>query len=258
MLFKPRAVENHIADWVEANFARLLAEFSAEKAVRNTPLVTPRNGGFTVNAQSAEESAEQLFIRTAEYCGVRDWPIRLEGVDDTHLHQQVSAHHILQSDKSAAGTFQVQADEIVITYALSDVMAPMNLIATFAHEIAHGVLAGRQVEHDTPEEEVELLTDLAAVYLGFGVFLANSAFHFQQFSDSGYAGWHSSRRGYLTQETLTYATALFCEIRQADHDAARASLKPHLVKVFDKACKQIARRESAATLIALDQGEAHT
>ncbi|WP_440957296.1 hypothetical protein ACFELO_08240 [Oceanicaulis sp. LC35] len=256
MFFKPRAVEDHIADWVEANFARILEGFSSDKAVRDTALVTPRNGGFVVDARTAEECAEQLFVRTAEFCGVRDWPIRLEGVDDTHHLQQVSALHFLESDKSAAGTFQVQSNELVITYALSDVSAPVHLIATFAHEIAHAVLAGHPVEREVPEEEVELLTDLMAVYLGFGVFLANSAFHFQQYSESGYAGWRSSRRGYLTQETLTYATALFCEIRQADHDVAKASLKPHLVKVFDKACKQIAQRESLAALMALDRGDA--
>ncbi|MBL4538147.1 MAG: hypothetical protein JKP96_05705 [Oceanicaulis sp.] len=257
MLFKPRGVEDHIADWVETNFARILKGFSSDKAVRDTMLVTPRNGGFLVDEQTDEARAQQLFIRTAEYCGVRDWPIRLEGVDDTHQLQQVSALHFLESDKSASGTFQVQPDEMVITYALSDVSAPVHLIATFAHEIAHAVLAGHEVEREVPEEEVELLTDLMAVYLGFGVFLANSAFHFQQYSDSGYSGWQSSRRGYLTQETLTYATALFCEIRQADHDIAKASLKPHLGKVFDKACKQIARRQSAAVLIALDQGGAN-
>ena len=51
MFFSKRAIEDHIADWVEDRFAILLEHFSAEKSVRATQLVLPHDqpqGGAAV------------------------------------------------------------------------------------------------------------------------------------------------------------------------------------------------------------------
>ena len=50
----------------------------------------------------------------------------------------------------------------------------MRLIATMSHELAHEYLIG-QGRISGEEEDHEQLTDLLAVFLGFGVMLANSS-----------------------------------------------------------------------------------
>ena len=72
---------------------------------------------------------------------------------------------------------------IVISYVPALLKRPDHLIATLAHELAHYLLATARDSPPCEKEEREFLTDLAAVYLGFGVFLSyflrikNGLFH---------------------------------------------------------------------------------
>jgi SprT-like family. len=164
---------------------------------------------------------------------------------------------ILPSANTAAGTFSVDAQgEVEIRFSRDLMDHPGDLIATFAHELAHLLLHARGVEEGVSAEDAELVTDLAAVYLGFGVFLANSAFELQQFDDGLMGGWSSRRQGYLTENTLVYATALFCAIKDDGFDEARGALKPRLQSVFDRALKQIGRRGDQWGLFDLDRNPA--
>jgi hypothetical protein len=65
---------------------------------------------------------------------------------------------------------------------------PDRLIATFAHELAY-LFATTVEEPPCEADEIEFLTDLAAVYLGFGVFLANARFEFEVLQDGPLQGW---------------------------------------------------------------------
>ena len=78
---------------------------------------------------------------------------------------------------------------------------------------------------------VEHATDCCAAYLGFGVFLANSARHFEQWTDGAWQGWRSSASGYLSEQALN----------AHDADAIEAQLKPYLQRDFRRASKAIAR-----------------
>ena len=55
---------------------------------------------------------------------------------------------------------------------------------------------------------VARLVDLGAVVLGFGIFLANTAFEFQQTSSGGMTGWGYDHRGALGQVEVAYALAI--------------------------------------------------
>jgi hypothetical protein len=56
---------------------------------------------------------------------------------------------------------------------------------------------------------MEQLNDLLMVFLGFGIFTANSALRFEQHSDNTSQGWSASRLGYLSEEELGYALSRF-------------------------------------------------
>jgi hypothetical protein len=53
------------------------------------------------------------------------------------------------------------------------------------------------------------MTDLLTVFLGLGIFNANSANRFKRWQDDRSQGWSMQRLGYLTEEIFGYALAKF-------------------------------------------------
>ena len=84
----------------------------------------------------------------------------------------------------------------------------MALVGTLAHELGHVILLRPElVGRDEPD--MEPLNDLLTVFLGFGIFSANSAFRFEQHTDNYSQGWSTRRLGYLSEELFGYALARF-------------------------------------------------
>ena len=152
---------------------------------------------------------------------MREWPCELVAqAPRPELGQSI----VFGSQKSggACGTFQMRGNLARITYDPKMLDDPIGLIATFAHELCHYVLAGVT---DPPGgiETIEPLTDLATVHLGFGLFGANTAFNFQQSTSYDRQGWSYSRAGYLSEAEWSFANAVFFEMR----GAAPASYEPY-------------------------------
>jgi len=118
---------------------------------------------------------------------------------------------------------------------------PDRLIATFAHELAHCLLATAREPPPCDDSEMECLTDLTAIYLGFGVFLANARFTFERLKDGTLEGWRMGHAGYLPEADLVFALALFIEAKELDPAPVLACLKPHLAKILKRALEDRAR-----------------
>ncbi len=112
-----------------------------------------------------------------------------------------------------------------IVVASSQLAAPVPLVATLAHELAHEVLLGGG-HLTTADPDHEILTDLLPVYRGAGVFGANATIH----EGSGHTGngswWEMSRQGYLSSQQLGYALALFAYARGEASPVWAAHLRP--------------------------------
>ncbi len=121
---------------------------------------------------------------------------------------------------------------------------PQSLIATFAHEIGHYIIERAPLRAIRADDEHEFLTDLAAAYMGFGVFLANTAFAFKQWRDDalGTQGWRTRR--HLPETDLVFATAIFFRAKNLNPDDRRSCLKSHLAKEFDRALRDLDAREA--------------
>ena len=100
----------------------------------------------------------------------------------------------------------------------------------------------------------EPATDLVAIFLGFGIFLTNSAFSFQQFTGIGTQGWSAQTLGYLSQHENAYALALFCQLKAIDTQLAKRHLKRPLQPFFKKAIKET--RTDQQALLSLREIEA--
>ena len=73
--------------------------------------------------------------------------------------------------------------EVEITYSPAALRDPSGFIATMAHELSHYLMATIPLEPPGGPEAKEPATDICSIFLGFGVFAANSAFSFRQFDD---------------------------------------------------------------------------
>ena len=85
---------------------------------------------------------------------------------------------------------------------------PLSLVATVAHELGHVILLGGGLM-DPKTQDHEPVTDLLTVFLGLGIFTANSAGRFSQYQDERHQGWSMQRLGYLPEEVFGYALAKF-------------------------------------------------
>lgn len=223
-------IDRHEFEWLVACFA-WLRQVLGDAHIR-PELVLPDH-----HALKAARTAPELFEAVRSLAVMEDWPCRLEKVDVDEPHVD---RHIIHAGDTACGTFSIENGEAVIRYSSQMLRDPDALAATFAHELCHYLLHGRGDPPGGPDL-MEHATDCAAVYIGFGVLLANSARNFEQFADGEWSGWRSSAKGYLSEQALVTATALFAALNGYRTEAAGLALKPYLRSDLKKAEKAIRR-----------------
>jgi hypothetical protein len=109
-------------------------------------------------------------------------------------------------------------------------------VATIAHELSHVILlGGGLLQRDDPQ--MELLTDLATVILGFGVFNSGAAYRFRQWTDGQTQGWSTRRSGYLTEELWGYSLAKFAQFRGEADPIWRSALAKNVQVYFDQSAR---------------------
>jgi hypothetical protein len=98
------------------------------------------------------------------------------------------------------------------------------------------LLGDGHIDRSTPDHEP--MTDLLTVFLGLGIFSANSAARFNHYDHGG--GWHSwsmQRLGYLSQGIYGYALAKFA--------AERSENKPDWTRYLSTNVRAYFKRSSA-------------
>jgi len=162
----------------------------------------------------------------------------LGGVASVQVRGQFACG-LYESREDSNGTFTE-----VITIDSDLAKNPTNLVATLAHELAHA-LHGRTIKPvDVDPILYELFTDLTAIYLGYGVFLANSRFEFSQFQNANSQGWQARGAGYLPEADMIMGLAIFMKIKGLEPEMAGSFLKPRLKKMLPKAFKQLSKYEA--------------
>jgi hypothetical protein len=203
--------------------------------LRQSSLVTPTAQFFPATGTTGHERALAIFGLVKQHARLQEWACEL--IEQPSRPEarvgEVTAQVFAQHDP--LGTFGPEGNTIVITYDPGLLDDPMALIATLIHELGHYLLLSQPEPPPGGEETEELATDLVTVYLGFGLFGANSAFNFQQYTDTHSQGWRTSRQGYLNERMWCYALAIFFLLRGEDIEQAKPFLKSHLYSDLRKA-----------------------
>lgn len=257
---RPLAVEEW--EWQLAGFRWLLEEFEGLDKHRAGILATPDGACFPDSKQTGDARAAELLAQIMTIADIADWPVRLVLDDGEPELRAVSQMHALTPETGwAMGTFQMVEDgaggwlaEIVASR--QQIGNEAELVATLAHEVVHYLLSSTERPVPGGEDCHELLTDLAAVFFGFGIFLGNAArfsHHTQGELGTQYGGWFvAGSQGYLCERALMTALAISETLAGRDPMAAAPYLKPHLAHDLTQATRYIAKRDIFADIGAID------
>jgi hypothetical protein len=239
-------VGSEASSWILRTFGWALEQFGSDFFHQQTILVTPTRDHFPDQAKDPHETASLWFARVQAYAGMQQWPCRLVG-QEPDVETVVDPVTVIQdAPKGPGGTFSVSNEsqpEVLITYNPASVQRPQELVAIFAHELAHYLGHTAGCPPPGGEKNREYATDLLGVFLGFGLFLANSAVQFQQFTGYNNQGWSSASLGYLTEFELTYCLAVFCRLKRIAREEIVPHLKKSLVPVYDDCLDHLQRKE---------------
>lgn len=229
-------LESEVEAWHLETWGFLLERLGG---LEQTTWVLPNRDFFPATEATGHARAEHIFSCVKAAMGMADWPCALEAQADIPVSAQVDQYLFLQTEGAANGTFRIEDGEATITYAPALLKQPWNLVATFAHELAHYLLAPW---HDELGDDLhELATDLAVAYAGLGLFGANSAFSFKQQGDAFGQGWSSSRNGYLSPRSWAFALAVFGDLIGLDENV-EAHLTREMAAPYRDAVKYLRRK----------------
>ncbi len=195
-------------DWIAHKLGWLEQEFGAER-LREAPIVEPTPQFFPDPYDGTPAAAERLFHRVCGYMAVDPAIVELEVFDESNRPWFVNDRGDYLP--GAAGTFEGSGERFLIRMERSELHRPMDCVGTFAHELAHLRLLG-EGRSDPDAFDNELLTDLTALFFGFGTFLISSPRHWHS-QLSCWPGTDVRRPEYMTLPMFAWALALVARKR---------------------------------------------
>jgi hypothetical protein len=220
--------------WVDEGFRRLSRMLGSNR-MRNTRVILPTDEFFPDAFDSSEEGLRSLFRRVCGYMQVDPSLVDLEIIPDSSELMEMLPEVRHSSNDPAGLHFGAghEEDRPLIAVRQNLLKDPLVLVATIAHELGHVILlGGGHLRRD--EEDMEPLTDLVTVYLGLGLFTANSSRRFRQYQNDRRAGWSMQRLGYLPEVVYGYALARFAFDRGEDQAPWTVHLSTNLKAYFQQ------------------------
>jgi hypothetical protein len=208
--------------WLEDRLQWLSRQFGLHILLER-PIILPTDAFFPDAYDGSPKTVRRLFRRVCTYMEVDPEAVEIQ------LYTDRTPGSVVAIDPTrgfAAGTWhggQGPWQKGIIRIERSALDRPADLIGTMAHELAHQRLLG-EGRADAASFDNELLTDLTAVYHGFGVFLANNPR--KSTGELGYwPGTKLRRPEYLSEPMLGYAMAHIAWCRDEDRPGWAKALR---------------------------------
>jgi hypothetical protein len=198
-------------NWQFETFAWLLRNCDGFSKFSETTLVLPIEEHFPDRGIKGHAGVAALFRRVRDHAGMAEWPCAVEPA--------------AQPPRVDTGN----TDRIPIFTYRPDVLEPLPLVATFSRELARYLVDTFEEPAPGGEALLEPAVDIAAVFMGFGLFMANSALRTE--------GFH------LNEGELVHALAMFCLLRKVPCESIDRHLNPHLRKYLRLAARDLAQYE---------------
>jgi hypothetical protein len=239
---KPRLpISPEKQQWVDGSFLRLAALLGPERLLQAT-VVLPTPDHFPDPYDHSEVALQRIFARVATRMQVNPSEVDVtlfasaddltRGLVPFSSGPTSGAAGLYHHDPTAKPHISINEKQ------LKD---PMALVAVLAHELGHIILLRPGlVPRDDPD--MEPMNDLLTVFLGFGIFTANAAFRFKQYTTNRSQGWSAGRLGYLSEEQYGYALARFAFERGEAKPAWRKFLSTNVSAYWKRSAAWLADR----------------
>ncbi|WP_018872947.1 hypothetical protein [Thioalkalivibrio sp. ALJ16] len=224
--------------WIQAVFDWSEAQPQWRRMLEHADLVCPTAAHFPGRADNAPEMAQLVFDRVLAHAGLADSPFRLAhagALMDQPIAWDTLATPVAEA-VPATGTVRIPYDPQLVPHSEA-------LIAHFAREIALRLLPTAERPAPAAEDNTPHIAELLAVQLGFGIMLANTAFHVRVNQCGACKGPSAEREAALSRDDLAYALALFCRHKGIPPGRARSHLNAPLRAAFRHAVRDVARNK---------------
>ncbi len=198
-------------EWQFDVFAWLLRNSGGYPKFLETTLVLPVEDHFPDRGMSGHAGVSALFRRVRDHAGMADWPCAVEPVP------------------REPRTTPPSADRIPVFTYQPDRVEPASLVATFSHELARYLVETFDEPAPGGASLHEPAIELSTVFMGFGLFMANSALDGVSYE--------------LNEGEFVHALAMFCLLRKLPPESVAQHLNPHLRKYLRLAARDLAQHE---------------
>jgi hypothetical protein len=241
-LFRKKSlIDAEVMDWMLEKAEWLLSSHAFAEGFAHARMVLPKPGYFVTDGEKGHALAIRLMHEVQRHVGVPHWKVELTADPRSGRFTAAASPIMVQPKSSAAGLYMgVGADEtILISYDSDLLKTPGDFIAVMAHELAHAILdLGEKDEPPDDEasraedETLEMTTDLTAIFIGFGVFLAYYRSERRVGSRELTEEWRSYHEDYMNFGEIVAATALFARIHRVDEAAFAKDVRSDLAEAL--------------------------
>jgi hypothetical protein len=231
--FKPECpIDPPTREWIDRRWDWLTREFGSER-LRSAQVILPSPEFFPDAYSGTEDDVRVMLDRVCEFMDLNPDSIELS------IYRERRPIHGAGWHEGAAGLYHEEDGKYQIEIEAANIDDPQRLVATIAHELGHVHLLGHgRIDPET--EDHEPLTDLLTVFLGLGVFTANSVIHEKYWRAGEVSGWSIGRQGYLTMPMYGYALAKFTLARWDEQPPWAKLLRPDVRSPFTKSLRFLA------------------
>jgi hypothetical protein len=224
------------AQWLETCFAWAIEHFDGQVFRRNTALVQPTNSFFPGRVDSEAAMAAQVLTAVIRHSGLQHWPWQLQTLTDQwhYTPEQAGLPVVPRGSADAPLPSLPSAIALPVVYHPLQCVKPGDLAGSFASLVGQHLLLQSRLQPPGGEAFFGMASEVVAVFLGFGVLLANSAYSFRGSCAKCYVP-AANRAGELSESEVVYALALFIFAKNIPLATACQHLKPHLKRQLKSA-----------------------
>lgn len=241
-LFKSEPLlDQATVDWLFDCYDWALEQFDARTFHEETVLVLPNDRFFPGRVNSVEGMASLILDKVKAYAGVAHWPTRLVDGRQCSLDTPVTllVEGGLRGSTGVAPEVVEESQRLPLAYDPALVNNPEAMIATLSHQLAHSLATLAKAPPPGGEPAWAQATEVLAVFLGFGLMFANSAFNVRLPRCGSCAPQPVDRQSFLSQYDTTYALAIFCVLKGIPNREVLPHLKASLRGFYKKAVREV-------------------
>lgn len=228
--------------WIEQKMLWLRDQFGVEGA--RGEIVLPGRSFYPADYQGTPGQILDIVGRVGQVMGMEPDRLTVQFFDGSTEKAANSKNQLTSraGSRHAVGRYRVRDGREYIEIDTAEAGDPAILTAIVAHEIAHARLLGED-RYSSKREDNERLTDLTALFLGMGIFVANASIHFKKTVHGwsveplgdlsermlmGQGDFQYGHLGYLEEPDYGYAFGCLCGLRRETDPAWAAALDPAL------------------------------